>query len=249
MQSLVFSAIHIFWMSGCLSHNVFFILPSKGFTMKGFLLTGVFACLFFSVFGQSVGIGTTNPNPNAILDLGPAGKPLIIPRLTGPEMNGVNANALGMMLYNTTEHQMYAYMRYRTSFVIGQSNNRWQPIATGPKMIAWGVVDSFGLVKTGSGNFTISWNATDSWYELTVTSHPYYRDSMLLMINAVGNGSWDQTISTGEIISGSQRWASIKFVDVSRQVAGWGSSAVRRRSWFHFTLYDLRKDPYNILNR
>jgi hypothetical protein len=218
--------------------------------MKRFLTAATFQLIIFSAIGQgAVGIGTTNPNIISSLDLGSSGKPLILPRLTTPEMNAVNANALGLVVYNTTEHQLYAYMRYRTSFQIGTSNNRWQPISTGPRMIAWGVVDSFGTVISGSGHFSVVWDASNNWYTLTTTSHPYYRDTMLLMINPVGNGSWDQAVSTGELIEGSVRRASIKFTDVSRTAAGWSALSSRRRSWFHFVLYDLRRDPYSSLSR
>lgn len=217
--------------------------------MKHLLLTfcsmALASCLLTA---QSVGIGTTNPNAGSILDLGPAGKPLILPRLTSPQMNAVSSQAQGMIVYNTTEHQLYANMRFRSATIIGQTTNRWQPISTGPAMIAWGVVDSFDAVKTGSGNFSVSWNETERWYELTTTSHPYYKDSMLLMITPVGNGSWDQAVATGELIEGSVRRATIKFTDVSRISNGWTLEASRRRSWFHFVLYNLRKDPYNLLD-
>ncbi len=196
----------------------------------------------------SIGIGTTNPNAASILDLGSGGKPLILPRLTSSQMNTVSPVAQGMIVYNTTEHQLYTWMRFRSTNIIGQATSRWQPISTGPAMIAWGVVDSFGAVKSGSGNFSVNWDVDDRWYTLTTTSHPYYKDSMLLMVNPVGNGSWDQTVATGELIEGSIRRATIKFVDVSRSVAGWSQEDIRRRSWFHFVLYDLRKDPYNLLD-
>jgi hypothetical protein len=210
-----------------------------------FCSMALFACLLTA---QSVGIGTTNPNAGAILDLGPAGKPLILPRLTSPQMNAVSPVAQGMIVYNITEHQLYSFMRFRSTNIIGQSANRWQPISTGPAMITWGVVDSFGAVKSGSGNFSVNWDADERWYTITTTSHPYYKDSMLLMITPVGNGSWDQAVATGELIEGSVRRATIKFTDVSRISAGWSVDASRRRSWFHFVLYDLRKDPYNLLD-
>ncbi len=217
--------------------------------MKQLFLTSVILFSLLSMLNaQSVGIGTDRPNQGSILDLGEGGKPLILPRLTSPEMNTVSSTTQGMIIYNKTEHQLYGWMRFRSSSgIIFQPTNRWQPIATGPAMLAWGVVDSFGAVKSGSGNFSVVWNATDNWYTLTTTSHPYYRDSMLLMITPVGNGSWDQAVSTGEIVEGSVRRASIKFTDVSRVAAGWSSLQVRRRSWFHFALYDLRKDPYGQL--
>jgi hypothetical protein len=218
--------------------------------MKKNVLTVFFLAASIGMLSaQSVGIGTTNPNAGSILDLGPAGKPLILPRLTSAQMNAVSPVAQGMIVYNTTEHQLYTWMRYRSTTQINFTTNRWQPISTGPAMIAWGVVDSFGAVKTGSSNFTVNWDEDERWYTLTTVSHPYYKDSMLLMINPVGNGSWDQTVSTSEIVEGSIRRANIKFIDISRMVSpNFNDFSSRRRSWFHFVLYDLRKDPYKILN-
>lgn len=214
------------------------------------LIIPAVVAFFMAISGlsaQSVGIGTTSPNSGSILDLGQGGKPLILPRLTSPQMNAVSPNAQGMIIYNSTEHQLYTWMRYRSSTIINLPTSRWQPISTGPAMIAWGVVDSFGTIKSGSGNFAVSWDSDENWYTITTTSHPYYKDSMLLMVNPVGNGSWDQAAATGELIESSIRRATVKFTDVSRVAAGWSSLTARRRSWFHFVLYDLRKDPYGLL--
>ncbi|CAN5767967.1 hypothetical protein BH11BAC3_BH11BAC3_04680 [soil metagenome] len=203
--------------------------------------------LFLSAFvtGQSVGIGTTTPNASSVLDLGPSAKPLVLPRLSSAEMNAVTGAAQGMIIYNTDEHQLYSYMRYRTSQILFIPSSRWQPVSTGPRMLAWGVLDSFATTLTGSGTFSLAWDATNNWYRLSLTNpFEYYKDSMLLMITPVGNGSWDQAVSTGELIETNARLASIKFTDVSRIVAGFSSLQSRRRSGFHFVLYDLRKDPY-----
>jgi hypothetical protein len=216
----------------------------KKLTFIGILIISHFA------YGQNVGIGTNNPNNNALLELSSTSKALQIPRLTTAQMTGISntgSNA-GMIVYNSTEHQFYGHMRYRSTNIIGQATYRWQPIATGPQMIAWGVVDSFGAVKSGSENYSVTWDAVDNWYELIITSHPFYKDSMMLIVTPVGNGSWDQAVAIGELIDGSIRRATIKFTDVSRVAAGWTALASRRRSWFYFALYNLRKDPYNTLN-
>lgn len=210
---------------------------------KIFILLFVTAPLFIKA--QSVGIGTTTPNASSILDLGSSAKPLVLPRLTSAQMNGVSIPATGMMVYNSDEGQLYGYMRYRTSTIIGLSNNRWQPISTGPRMLEWGVIDSFGVEVNGSVGYTVTWDATNHWYRLVLTNpHQYYKDSMLLMVTAVGNGSWDQTVSTSELIESSNRIATIKFTDVSRIADGFNTLESRRRSHFHFVLYDLRKEPY-----
>lgn len=213
-----------------------------------YLYTLLASVAFLVGNSQSVGIGTLTPNTSAVLDLGSGNKPLIIPRLTNTQMNAVSNDEYGMLVYNTTHHQLYGYMRFSTIVYSGNTFalNRWQPIATGPQMIAWGTIDSFGTEKNGSNNFEIAFDAVNNWYTLTMTGHPFYRDSMLLMITPVGNGSWDQTVAIGEIIEGSTRRASIKFTDVSRIAAGWSATSARRRSWFYFTLYNIRKNPYNL---
>lgn len=208
------------------------------------LLTFLLFVTTISFSQGAVGIGTTNPNSASILDLGSGGKPLILPRLTTALMNNVSPNAQGMIIYNTTEHQLYGFMRSGTN-LLNAPVSRWQPISTGPRMLAWGLVDSFGAVKSGSDNFSVVWDAANNWYRLTISNHPYDKDSMLLMVTPVGNGAWDQTVSTSDDNNGfvSQR-AFIKFTDVSRVAADWSTKDTRRRSWFHFVVYDLRKNPY-----
>jgi hypothetical protein len=208
---------------------------------------GLLPLLFLSsvAISQSVGIGTTNPNSSSVLDMGPSAKPVVLPRLTTQQMNAVTSPAQGMFIYNTTDHQLYGYMRYRTSQIIGQSSSRWQPVSTGPRMLAWGVVDSFATTINGGGTHTVTWDATNRWYRLSlINPHDYFKDSMLLMITPVGNGTWDQMPSTGELIEANGRLASIKFSDASRIADNLSTLESRRRSGFHFVLYDLRKEPY-----
>lgn len=180
------------------------------------------------------------------LDLGTSIDPMVLPRLSSDQMNAITDPQLGMLIYNTDEHQIYGYMRYRSfTFPIITSTNRWQPVSTGPRMLAWGVVDSFTNIKSGSQNFTIDWDTDNHWFRLGLSHpHEYYKDSMILLITPVGNGSWDQMPATGELIEGNSRFASIKFTDASRIVAGYSDLDRRRKSGFHFVLYDLRKFPY-----
>lgn len=208
--------------------------------MKKFILIPLLFLCYISV-GQSVGIGTTSPISSSALDMGPSAKPMVLPRLTSAQMNAVSPKVLGMMVFNTDEQQIYSYMKYRVNII---NLNRWQPISTGPRMLAWGVVDSFATTITGGNTHTVTWDATNNWYRLELANVEYYKDSMLLMITPVGNGSWDQMPSTGELIELNSRLASIKFTDASRIADGFSSLNVRRRSGFHFVLYDMRKEPY-----
>lgn len=214
-----------------------------------YLYTLLAVVTFLGGNSQSVGIGTLTPNASSILDLGAGSKPLIIPRLTTTQMNAVTNDAYGMLIYNSTMHQLYGYMRYGSTTINSNTFalNRWQPIATGPQMIAWGLVDSFASEINGSNNFAVAYDVNENWYTLTTTGHPFFRDSMMLLVTPVGNGSWDQTVAIGELIEGiSIRRATIKFTDVSRVAAGWSTTSARRRSWFYFALYNMRKNPYNL---
>ncbi len=209
--------------------------------MEKFLLIPLLFLSYISV-AQPVGIGTTSPISSSVLDMGPSAKPMVLPRLTSAQMNAVSPAAQGMMVFNTDEQQIYSYMKYKVNII---NLNRWQPISTGPRMLAWGVVDSFATTISGGNTHTVTWDATNNWYRLQLANpFEYYKDSMLLMITPVGNGSWDQMPSTGELIEPNSRLASIKFTDASRIADGLSSSNVRRRSGFHFVLYDLRKVPY-----
>lgn len=229
------------------SKNVYFLLLTILALVAGQFVTA-----------QNVGIGTNNPNSKAILDLTASDKVFLPPRLTTAQMNAISTPPQGSIVYNTDLQQYMGYVLSHVTRVtingnqINVNNNRWQPISTGPRMLAWGLVDSFGTVRSGSGNFTIVWDGygvssppiSTNWYKLYLTGTNFNRDSMMLIITAVGNGSWDQAISIGEIVEAAGVVASIKFTDVSRAVNGYTEVDRRRRSWFYFCLYDLRAKPF-----
>ena len=51
----------------------------------------------------NVGIGTTSPNANAILDLTSTTKPFMPPRMTEAERDAVSSPTAGMVIYNSTD--------------------------------------------------------------------------------------------------------------------------------------------------
>jgi hypothetical protein len=209
-------------------------------------------------FAQNIGIGTNNPSSKAILDLSSTSRVLLLPRMTNPQMDAITNPPYGSLVYNTDQHQFMGYVYSHTKRLpifgggfVNQVVAKWLPLNTGPKMFAWGVIDSLGNEINTSGNLTVAWDGygnganstTNNWYKLTLTGGKFYKDSMILMVTAVGNGSWDQAIAVGELLEGSIQRATIKFTDVSRIANGWSLEASRRRSNFYFVLYDLRKDP------
>jgi len=198
----------------------------------------------------NVGIGTSTPAASALLHLNATNKAFLPPSMTTDQMNSISSPQRGMMVFNSETRQPYVYTQYRIPALPIFPSNRWEPIQTGPRMLAWGIIDSTdGSEISGSGNYIIQWdgygstNSENNWYTLQLSGIDYIRDSMILLITPVGNGSWDQAVSTGEVQSGSNTRATIKFTDISRMIGGWTASSQRRRSRFCFALYDLRKKP------
>ena len=53
---------------------------------------------------NNVGIGTTTPNPKAVLELQATDKGLLVPRLTTAQMNAITTPPNGLLVYNTTQN-------------------------------------------------------------------------------------------------------------------------------------------------
>ena len=232
---------------------------NKKIYYKLIVLLVLFA-VFTNAGGQNaVGIGTPNPNAKAILDLSASDKVLLIPRLNTSQMTDISSPPLGSLIFNTTLSSPMAFTRmgFRpSSFLIGQfvSNNDWWPVSPGPKVLAWGILDSstgpensseavVADIRSGSGNFLVQWYGKTNnkkWYELTLLNDSYDLDSMILVVTPIGNGGWDVSVSIGEISVSNSVRATIKFIDLSRTASGWADIDRRRRSKFQFVLYDLR---------
>ncbi len=228
--------------------------------MKYFIYPIIATIIFTgNVNGQaSVGIGTTTPHSTAILDLTSTSKVFLPPRMDTTQMKAIISPTYGSLLYNNSLHSLMTYTRIGSKPTIipriFSANNKWLPVSAGPKVLAWGFIDSSGgnenttvsavaPIIAGSGNFSVTWQGKTSskkWYELSLTNDNFEQDSMLLIVTPVGNGSWDVAVSLGEIIAADDVNATIKFTDISRSVSLWPEIDRRRRSKFYFVLYDLR---------
>jgi len=218
----------------------------------------------YNTNAANVGIGTSTPNANALLHLNSTSKGMLLPTLTNDQMTSISSPPVGLMVFNvnTKSPMIYTQRGYQSILPgIFGTQNAWTPISPGPRIIAWGVVDSLlpegGTtppdntthaigVKSGSNNFSVIWNGTGRWFEITLNNMDYNTDSMILLVTPIGNGTWDQVVSTSNVNSGAgtQNRASIKFTDVSRYVNGFSDSMIRRRSKFSFILYSLTRDSY-----
>lgn len=76
--------------------------------MKKRLLLSYFLLLIsYSLFAQSVGIGTTTPHSSAALEINNNSKGLLIPTMTAAQRNTIISPAKGLMVYDTTNNAHY----------------------------------------------------------------------------------------------------------------------------------------------
>ncbi len=77
--------------------------------MKKIFLILVVAFTFLKSFSQNVGIGTTNPNPKAILDVKATDKGILFPRMTTVQRDAIANPPNGLHIFNTDEHCLNYY--------------------------------------------------------------------------------------------------------------------------------------------
>src|SRR5688572_25606635 len=76
------------------------------------LVVLVISCIGFNTVSAQVGIGTTTPNANAVLDLKSSGynQGFLVPRLTTAErtaMSGLSAAEKGLLVFDTNDNKFY----------------------------------------------------------------------------------------------------------------------------------------------
>ena len=59
--------------------------------------------------GVNVGIGTTNPDQSALLDLSSTSKGLLVPRMSGTQRDAIVSPAIGLEIYDTDDNRFYFY--------------------------------------------------------------------------------------------------------------------------------------------
>ena len=80
------------------------------------LLTLVVVFLSFSAKAQNnknVGIGTSNPDPSAILDISSTDKGILIPRLNSAQITAINTPGEGLMVYNLDSNCYFYYNHFQ----------------------------------------------------------------------------------------------------------------------------------------
>jgi trimeric autotransporter adhesin len=88
---------------------------------KLFILSYFVFLISYSLFAQSVGIGTNAPNASAQLDVTATNKGILVPRVTNAQMLAIASPANGLLVYNT-DSASFAY-RNATAWVFVKGNN------------------------------------------------------------------------------------------------------------------------------
>jgi len=98
------------------SHSIRF--RENNDSSNGFIFENTSEQLVFSInsgdksayCAGSFAVGTTSPDPNAIMDLTSTTKPFLPPRMTTTQRDAVSSPTVGMMIFNTTVNRMQCYI-------------------------------------------------------------------------------------------------------------------------------------------
>lgn len=109
----------------------------------------------------NVGIGTSAPDPTALLDLSATNRGLLIPRLTTAQRNAITNPALSLFIFNITTNCFEAYV-----------NNAWYSISCPTACITPAIPGNIGgitCVVAGQGGYTFSINTVSGATSYTWT--------------------------------------------------------------------------------
>src|SRR5690554_3755273 len=97
---------------------------------KLFTLIVLIAC---AGLHAQVGIGTTNPDGSAVLDVTATDKGMLVPRLTTAQRVAISSPAAGLLVYDTTAKGFWFY-----------NGSSWSDLSTGSATIGWALDGNAG---------------------------------------------------------------------------------------------------------
>jgi hypothetical protein len=101
------------------------------------LVLQCFTVVIYSSFSQSVGIGTTTPDPSSALDISAINKGLLIPRMNINSINAIPNPARGLLVYDSVANQLMLNIGTPVA-------PNWQPVASNPGN-AWSLTGNGGI--------------------------------------------------------------------------------------------------------
>ena len=147
---------------------------------------------------SSVGIGNTDPNDSAILDLASTTQGLLAPRMTEAERDLIGTPATGLLVYNTDTNAFNFY-----------DGSAWGAIGGGAGLVLFNenYVDVAPLAVTGPNAIAIGGYSVGAGYD-TSTTGSFGNDSIAIGLNARANADRAIAISTGADDASGQATAS-----------------------------------------
>jgi hypothetical protein len=125
-------------------------------------LITLLAVLFSAtVFAQSVGIGTTAPDPNAQLDVSSSNKGILIPRMTLAQRNAIPGIVQGLLIYQTDNNPGF-YVNKSSSFAFN-----WVPITEGKNLWTTSLGNSNYISNINTGNVGIGTSLPETKFAVT----------------------------------------------------------------------------------
>ncbi len=124
-----------------------------------FLITTVL--LSFNGIAQNVGIGTSVPDANALLDVSSSTKGILIPRMTLAQRNAIPGIALGLMIYQTDNNP---------GFYVNKSSalaTNWVPITEGKNLWTTSLGNSNYISNINTGNVGIGTTLPEMKFAVT----------------------------------------------------------------------------------
>jgi N-acetylneuraminic acid mutarotase len=117
-------------------------------------------CLMGITFAQSVGIGTSTPDPSARLEVSDNQRGILIPRLTTAQRNAITSPARSLLIYNTDCNEYQYYI----------PGTGWVSILTNVTAGSSGTLTAFPATNISPSGFTAHWSpvAGATSYEVRV---------------------------------------------------------------------------------
>ncbi len=106
----------------------------------------IFFFLFSLVLNAQVGIGTTNPDSSAALEISSSSSGLLIPKMTMAQRNSILSPAIGLMIYQTDNSP---------GFYFYDSTNNWTPISNGSSNNTNWIISNNDIYNSNTGNVGI----------------------------------------------------------------------------------------------
>jgi len=197
-----------------------------------------------------VGIGVTNPDVSAILELKSSDKGFLLPRLSLNEIQSIANPANALMVYNIDDNLVYLYI---------EIDNQWKALQFGSETINTGTPlnqaanwpnanwSISGTYATGSGIFE---------------GNPTIGNTFAFDDNEAGNGSDTYIIAASPIIdltdtfnagkvllnvSGNYNWNNLNTLEIL-EIEYYNADTGNWVDWYHFTNADTTGAPTDNFN-